>query len=194
MSFAIITEKYSGGDVKTLRSSIIPPPQDLVDRANALDKYLVRKIPSIEKELIDRGLLDSQIPGHSTPRKEGNVRLWHSLGSKLREVCQAEGIAGLRERRWLWEAIEKLYATERITRVGRGRARSHFEYCYRLSKFPISFAERLNWSEWVYFFDSRTVREEPRIDEWLMTLVNRDEKVSRSLATPGFSRRNSTRR
>jgi len=74
MSFAIITEKYSGGDVKTLRSSIIPPPQDLVDRANALDKYLVRKIPSIEKELIDRGLLDSQIPGHSTPGKFAKLK------------------------------------------------------------------------------------------------------------------------
>jgi hypothetical protein len=179
MSFAIITEKFSGGDVRTLRSSVIPPSPDMIEKAKALDKYLGRKIPTVEKELIDKGLLDSTIPNSGSLRKEGNVELWHFLGSKLRAICEEREITGLRERRWLWEAIERLYATERIKRAGRGRARSHFEYCYRLSNFPLEFAKRLNWSEWVYFFDSRTVREENRADEWLMAFIGSTERIGR---------------
>lgn len=112
---------------------------------------------------------------------QGNVVLWHTLGIKLREICNEKEIMGRRERYWLWEAIENIHVTDRIRRAKRGRTRSHFEYCYRLSQFPIDFAKQLNWSEWVYFFDSRTVREEPRIDDWLKTLVDRDEKISREL-------------
>ncbi len=179
MSFAIITEKYSGGGVKTLRSSAVPLTPKLNERAKALDRYLSKRIPAIEKELVDTNLLDARIAKPDEFRSQGNVRLWHTLGGNLRAICAEFGIQGLRERRWLWEAIEKLYATDRIRRAGRGRTRSHFEYCYRLSQFPLEFAERVNWSEWVYFFDSRTVREEPRVDEWLMSLVGKGEKTDR---------------
>jgi hypothetical protein len=37
----------------------------------------------------------------------------------------------------------------------------------------------VNWSEWVYFFDSRTVREEMRIDDWLRILVKQGQKINR---------------
>ncbi len=179
MSFAIITEKYSGGDVRTLRSSVIPPTQDLIEKAYALDRYLGKKIPAIERELVEQSVLDSPIPTSNASKKEGNVELWYSLGSKLRKICEEKEVNTVRERRWLWEAIEKLYATERIKRAGRGRARSHFEYCYRLSNYPLEFAKRVNWSEWVYFFDSRTVRDESRAEEWLMFQIKRGERVNR---------------
>jgi hypothetical protein len=179
MGFAIITEKYSGGNAKTLRSSSLPLSQDAVEQANALDRYLGKRIPAIELGLITTGLLDEKIPAEDSAKSRGNVRLWHALGTKLREICQERRVSGIRERRWLWEAIEKLHATERIKRAARGRTRSHFEYCYRLSRFPLSFAEKLNWAEWVYFFDSRTVREEQRIDEWLKSLVEGGERVGR---------------
>jgi len=99
----------------------------------------------------------------------------------LRALCEEEGIVGRRERRWLWEAIENIYATKRIKRAGRGRTRQHFEYCYRLSIVPIEFADQVNWSEWVYFYDSRTVRDELRIDDWLLTLVKEGQKITRKI-------------
>lgn len=124
--------------------------------------------------------MDEQIPNSSDRKNQGNVLLWYALGLELRKICKEKEITGRRERRWLWEAIENIHATDRIIRASRGRTRSHFEYCFRLSQFPINFAKQLNWSEWVYFFDSRTVREEPRIDKWLETLVERNEVINRN--------------
>lgn len=184
MDFAIIVEKDPGGNVKTLRSSVVPLPTELEERAHKLDDYLSNRIPTIEKELIHAKLLDEKMPKQGKPKNRGGVLLWHALGCKLSAICDEQGITGathIRERRWLWEAIEKIHATERIKRVGRGRTRLHFEYCYRLSKFPLEFAKQLNWGEWVYFFDSRTVREEPRVDAWLRTLVERGEKINRMI-------------
>jgi len=180
MKFAIIIEKYPGGDIKTLRSTVVPMTSDLEKHARELDSYLSKRIPTIEKELIDSKLLNEKISTKGTRKNRGNVLLWHALGQKLSAICKEKDINTRRERRWLWEAIEKIHATERIKRAKRGH-RHHFEHCYRLSKFPLKFAKQLNWAEWSYFFDLRTVREEQRVDNWLMTLVKRNEKVNRRL-------------
>jgi len=152
---------------------------ELEKQAKALDKYLERRILEIEKELVAEGLLTETTRGNK--QDKGGVLLWHALGTKLSAICQHEGIIGRRERRWLWEAVENIYSTQRIKRVTRGHTRVHFEYCYRLSGFPIEFAKQVNWSEWVYFFDSRTVREELRIDDWLRTLVAQCQKINRKI-------------
>ncbi|WXG43857.1 MAG: hypothetical protein WED04_07475 [Promethearchaeati archaeon SRVP18_Atabeyarchaeia-1] len=180
MDFAIVTEKYPGGNIKTLRSTVNPITPELEQRALRLDSYLGSRIPAIEKELIDAGLLDEKIPKEGSFKNQGNISLWHALGLRLSALCDKEGVTSVRERRWLWEAIEKIYATERIKRIGRGRTRRHFEYCYQVSRYPIEFADQLNWAEWVYFFDSRTVREETRVHVWLMTRVKKGEKIDRS--------------
>jgi len=177
MGFAIITEKGPKGHVTIRSTSHLTA--ELEKQAKALDKYLERKIPEIEKELISEGLLPKIARANDRKQSKGVVLLWHALGTKLRAICQHEEITGRRERRWLWEAIEKNYSTQRIRRVARGRTRVHFEYCYRLSGQPLEFAEQVTWSEWVYFFDSRIVREELRIDDWLRTLVTQGQKIDR---------------
>jgi hypothetical protein len=179
MGFAIITEKYPGGNIKTLRSDPFPPTPELADSARTIDSYLARRIPEIEKELINAKLLDEKIPHPGQRKHGGSVLLWHTLGQKMKSICEEYGITGRRDRRWLWEAVTNIHASERIKRARRGRARGHFEYCYRVSQFPIEFAKQINWSEWVYFFDSRTVRDERRADEWLMTLVHNGEHINR---------------
>jgi hypothetical protein len=183
MGFAVIIEKYPGGNVKTERSDPFPPTPQLDAKAKTLDAYLSKRIPEIEQELINSKLLDERIPLSERQKSGGNVLLWHALGQRLRAICEEQGLTdrSLRERRWLWEAIANIHASERIKRARRGRARNHFEYCYRLSKFPIEFAKQINWSEWVYFLDSRTVREEQRADEWLTVLVKRHEPINRRM-------------
>jgi hypothetical protein len=179
MEFAIITEKDTKGRA-TMRSTA-PLTSELEKQAKALDKYLEKKIPEIEKDLVAKGLLPENARANDHKQKRKVVFLWHTLGTELRAICQHEGIIGRRERRWLWEAVENIYSTQRIRRAARGHTRVHFEYCYRLSGFPLEFAEQVNWSEWVYFFDSRTVREELRIDDWLRTLVAQGQKINRRI-------------
>jgi hypothetical protein len=178
MGFAVITEKYPGGNSKTTRSEG-PLTPELKEYAQGLDAFLAERVPVIEKDLIEAKLLDEVIPPGGALKTRGNVELWHALGCRLREICDERDIRSARQRRWLWEAIDKIHATERIRRARRGRTRDHFEYCYRLSQFPSGFARTINWSEWVYFFDSRTVREERRVDDWLQTLVQQREKIDR---------------
>jgi len=178
MDIAIITKKEPR---TTIRSTGGFLTEELEESAEILDNYLAKRIPQIEQELISLGVLEKTIPKDQTKLGRGDVLLWHSLGKKLRSLCQEKKILGRKERRWLWEAIENIHATRRIIRATRGRTRIHFEYCYRLSKVPLEFADQVNWSEWVYFFDSRTVREESRIDDWLLKLVNRGEKINRKI-------------
>lgn len=180
MEIAVITQKDAEGHVKTIRCTTFLTPE-LQAQAEALNKRLGKRIPAIEKELVNMELLEKNIPKNESTQGRGDVLLWHTLGKKLRVLCEEEGIVGRRERRWLWEAIENIYATKRIKRAGRGRTRVHFEYCFRLARFRIEFAEQVNWSEWVTFFDSRTVREELRIDDWLETLVEDGKKINRQL-------------
>jgi hypothetical protein len=181
MEIAIVTEKDPDGHIRTIRSTTGLLTPELNEQAKALDEYLTRRIPEIEQELIDEGLLSQTTPESISRQARGGVRLWHALGAKLRALCDQRGIVGRRERRWLWDAVENIYSTPRIKRAKRGRTRVHFEYCYRLSRFPIEFAEQVKWSEWVYFFDSRTVREDPRIDDWLFARVQQGQRVSRAL-------------
>lgn len=181
MDFAIITEKHPEGAARTLRSTVHPPPPELQKRAAALDSFLSRRIKEIEAGLAKAGLLDEGAARRGSDKPKGNVSLWHALGRELNRICREWHVAGRRERRWLWEAIENIHATERIKRARRGRTRLHFEYCYRLAQFPLETAARLNWSEWVYFFDSPTVREEQRADEWLRRTVAAAPHIDRRL-------------
>lgn len=177
MSFAIIVKKEPTKTVMRSSSEILS--DELQKKATDLDVYLMEKIPEIEQELITLGLLGKNVPKDQSKQGRGNVLLWHALGTRFDELCETNRINGRTHRRWLWEAIENIYATQRIIRSARGRGRIHFEYCYRLSKFPLEFADQLNWSEWSYFFDSRTVREEPRVDKWLFFLIEKKEKITR---------------
>lgn len=165
MDFAIIVRKYADGSAETLRSTKHPPTAELHTQARELDRYLHTRVYKIESSLAAKGLVAKEI--HHAEPQAGNVEVWYALGRELREICTKLGIDNQRERRWLWEAIQNLHASARIKRVERRRGRNHFEYCFRLAGFPKPVAAKLNWGEWVYFFDSLTVREEPRADEWL---------------------------
>ena len=77
--------------------------------------------------------MDAAIPPAGSVKPRGSVDLWHRVGRELDAIAKKYDVKGLRERRWLWDAISNLHATERIKRVNRGRTRQHFEYCYRLA-------------------------------------------------------------
>jgi hypothetical protein len=49
MGFSIITDKYSGGNVKTQRSSPFPPTPQMDAQAKVLDAYLGKRVPEIER-------------------------------------------------------------------------------------------------------------------------------------------------
>jgi len=178
METGIITERLATGEPRVL-SNQLAPRRSLVEQAEKLDKLLRAEVQELETSLVARDLLPDEVPPEGAKLPRGDVRLWHATGTGLRMIAERHGFGGARERRWLWEAIYNLHATSRIKRAERGRNRNHFEYCFRLGKIPLRLAERIKWSEWVYFFDSTSIRGETRADEWLQGVLAKHERVTR---------------
>lgn len=176
VDFAIVTQRHPNGSVKTMLSSVQPPTPQMQQAAEELDTYLQKRISSLERHLASAGLL--QAPGQGKTGR-GGVKLWYAVGKSLSHIVEERDIRGARYRRWLWEAITNLHASDAIKRAERGRTRMHFEYCYRLARFPEEVAERMNWGEWVYFFDSLTVRGEARADDWLRRTITSQPEMDR---------------
>ena len=178
MEIAIITERRATGGAVVLTNQIAPR-RALVDQAERLDRELHQEVANLEESLTREGLLTGSGENDAASRPREVVHLWHAVGVELRKIVERHGFEGSRERRWLWEAISNLHASPQIKRAERGRNRNHFEYCYRLSRIPLATAQRIKWSEWVYFFDSTTIRGETRAAEWLQAVLDRGDTASR---------------
>jgi hypothetical protein len=178
MDSGIITERLPTGEPRVF-SNQVAPRRSLVEQAEKLDKLLHAEVQELENSLVASGFLADEMPWEGTRLPRGDVRLWHAMGVALRIIAEKHDFGGVRERRWLWEAIYNLHASPRIKRAERGRNRNHYEYCYRLGRIPLQIAERIKWSEWVYFFDSTTIRGETRADDWLVGVLSKREKVTR---------------
>jgi hypothetical protein len=174
---AVIVEKNSQ-DGARLKSISFPPSAQERDLALELDLLLQVRIPAIEEELIQEGLLPLEIPNEEAPSRGGSVALWWNLGRLFQPIVEDTRLVKPKERRFLWEAM-RMYATQRIQRVDRGPSRVHWEYCYRVSKFPWTLVCRLNWDDWVFFLDSKSLRQEQRVDDWVRSRVEQLAKLSR---------------
>ena len=173
VAVAIATGKDESGNL-IIRSMGFPLTDDQINQAKKLDHYLSIRIPEIERELKEEARKAKR-----KKLKHGDVLTWHTLGAKLRIICDEYSISAARERQWLWHSLQNLHATDFIKKKERGKTRNHFEYCYELSRFPIEFASLIKWSEWVYFFDSRMVREDRRVTDWLYKKAQADRSLGR---------------
>lgn len=174
---AVIIEK-NNQDGARLKAISFPPSAEERDLALELDALLQERIPEIEAELINMGLLPIEVPADEIPSRGGNVALWWNLGQLFQPIVDNKRLVKPKERRFLWEAI-RMYATRRIQRKDRGPSRVHWEYCYRVSKFPWEFVRRLNWDDWVFFIDSKSLRQEPRVDDWIRARMKQMAKLGR---------------
>lgn len=174
---AVIVEKNSQ-DGARLKAISFPPSAEERDLALELDTLLQERIPAIETELIGMGLLPLEISFEEMPSRGGNIALWWNLGRLFQPIVDDKRLVKPKERRFLWEAI-RMYATRRIQRVDRGPSRIHWEYCYRVSKFPWEFVKRLSWDDWVFFLDSKSLRQEQRVDDWMHSRMEKLSELSR---------------
>lgn len=175
---AIIVEKDSQGNPSRIRSVVFPPTREEEELALKFDALLRRKIPEIESELIHEGLLDPEMPDESKPAKGGNIKLWYALGKRIKEIVKDFRYVKPKEYRWALEAV-KMYATSRILRKDRGPSRLHLDYCIGVAELPWEFVKKLTWDDWVFYKDSRSLREERRTDEWLKRRIDKIGSLTR---------------
>jgi len=125
-----------------------------IKKADKLNEYLCKKIPKIETSLLKN-------------HERGSIGYWYGFGKKLRKIVDEFKISN-DDRPYLWRAIENLSATEVSIRKNRSAKRLNYEYFFRIAEYSMEHIKRMNWSEWVTFLDSITLRREPRTLTWLL--------------------------
>lgn len=174
---AVIVKKE--GKVFVYKSLSFPMTEKDKKKALLFDLLLKKRIPEIEKELINENLLSNEQSKDLQPKGESN--LWFNLGLKLKTLLKDNKLINSNEYQWAIQAIE-MYASKKILRKNRGSSRNHFDYCIRISQFPWRYVKKLNWSDWSAFFDLKSLRHEKRLDKWLTKKI---EKICR-LGRPTF--------
>lgn len=145
------------------------------EEAEKLDFLLNKRMKEIEMEIGKSNLLRLK-------RRRGVIKLWFEVGKRLSFVSDPM-VVSLADRKYVWRALYD-HAKTLIPGPGRSRAenyeRNHFRYCALLANFDWNFVDAAgNWRSWVEFFDSKKIREDPRIIEWL-------EQRSRKKPTPDW--------
>ena len=171
---AIILEKDPQGKPKKMKSTVFPPTKKEEEIAIIFDNFLQKSIPEIEQEFIEKGLLSHK---RLTKNPQGNVKLWFTLGGRVKKIIHENNLVKPSEYIWALEAVRN-YMSPRLLRKDRG-SRLHLDYCIRVSDFPWEEIKRRNWSDWVYLMDSKSLRNETRADIWIRKNIKELSKLGR---------------
>ena len=158
---AILFKKEDG---KKIYKGIVNDKQR--KKADLLNEYLEIQIPKLENELSEK-------------YEKISIKFWFYFGNGLREIVKQFDVKN-QDRKYLWEAISNLVASEVSIRKNRSSKRMNFEYFYRLSELPLSDVEKLNWSEWCTFFDSISIRREERSFSWFISKLS-EQRMNREV-------------
>lgn len=141
-------------------------------RADKLDEYLKNRVIELTKNFEKEGIILDEV-------KSGTVCLYWRLGKVLREILYKSGLVDPVEKSLLW-LNAKIHIPAVLIKEDRGPERNHLEYCCRLGGFSKEKAEKINWGEWVYLFDSPGINKEKRFDIWFEKKIDqKDSDLSR---------------
>ena len=135
-------------------------------QADKLDNFLKKEVSQIEERLGAKGLVDLK-------GKSGSIKLWFNVGLELRQLWDRVRLEFELPDTFIGLFMKAVYDNSNKIRSAPGRAErfknSLFYYCYLLAGFPQKMIEASgSWAEWSDFFDSKRIRDDPRIIEWFI--------------------------
>jgi len=143
------------------KGSLIDPSE--VKTADAVDRFLRKRIPQTEHMLAGQGL--SALKG----KREGAVKFWYSVGVELRklrvEVQKKFEVPDTELDLFLWAVNDhaKLFKVKTPPEP----TRSLLYHAYSMAQFPEETVKRVGtWTEWIRLLDSKRARADKRIVEW----------------------------
>lgn len=128
------------------------------EQADRLDELLAQRLDELQKTLTASGRM---------PKQKGKASLiaYWELGRAIRDVAETDAFPNRAELPLLWKNA-KMYLNEVLLYKERGPRREHLWYCFRLAGYPQQLARRMKWGEWVTIFDSPSINQEARFDDW----------------------------
>lgn len=132
------------------------------EQAEKLDRFLQEEMKEIAREMKKSGLLGLK-------GKKGVLKLWYEIGKRLFFI-KDKTIVPEDDREFIWQA---LYDHAGDLHPGKSRMNrpktNYFRYCFLIAQFDWDFVKMGDWTSWVEFFDSKRIREDRRIIEWLLS-------------------------
>lgn len=160
----------------TFRGSGKPTPSQ-IKKAEELDKFLVKKMIAISKELELSGLLD---------KKQGSIERWYRVGKSLATIVDDPEIVTPEVKQqdtYIWVAIEQNAPIElqpnqeNKERHNTLTKRNHYRLCYLVAKFPENIVKFHTWREWVEILESPSITEDIRILDWLIKTMSKNPEL-----------------
>ena len=142
------------------------------EKARQFDDLVKGSLGELEARLKMSGLLYSS----------SKVEAYWEFGATVRKLMESVDPA---EVRLFWQNVE-MNASKALLAENRGPNRNHVAYCARLAGYPKVLALRREWSEWVFIFDSPSVNQEPRFDEWDRSQLTADPSYASRRQTRAF--------
>lgn len=132
-------------------------------QAEKLDHFIEARMKEIVGEMKKEGLIELK-------GKKGVVKLWYEVGKRLSFVMD-RAVVPEDDREFIWQALSDHSGelNPGKSRVDRSES-NYFRYCYNLAQLEWDFV-RLggDWTSWVEFFDSKRIREDRRMIDWLIS-------------------------
>lgn len=133
-------------------------------KADDLDNFLKKEVNKIEERLLKKGLVDLK-------GKKGSIKLWFNVGLELRQLWSRVMEEYKLPDTLMVVFFKAIYDNADKIKPAPSRAdrfkNSLFYYSYLLAGFSEEFVEESgSWAEWSDFFDSKRIRNDPRIIQW----------------------------
>jgi len=157
---AVIVSKENGNKrYRVLGADNAYESDEELRKADKLDIITEKEIERLIKKVYDLYSINGIIkPG---------IDVYWTVGNTLAKIADNTDLLNPVERPLYWLNV-KMYLPEELLKQDRSIHRVHLEYCYRLGKYPLNMAKKLNWGEWVYLYDSPTINSEYRFDMWFL--------------------------
>jgi hypothetical protein len=139
-------------------------------KARKLDKLILTQLELLTNRLEKNGITKKY--------SKTKVEAYWELGFVLREILDNSHLIDPSEKYLFWLNVN-LHLPKELKVKDRGPNRIHVEYCYRLSGMDKTIALFLNWSEWVFLFDSPAINKEHRFDIWFSKKIIEDGQIVR---------------
>lgn len=130
-----------------------------------------QEIASIDEILNTLRIEIPEVEAELSKEYGSSVLYKYYLGKFLATLLEKYSITSIEQRKF-WDEIKDLASQENRTRDEGKNAvtRSFYQQCYLLSQHSLELVNKLSWRQWQSLLDRVSIREDPRIYDWILTL------------------------